>query len=142
LCCLVQTRGIAHFGSRSRFWWRATRVRIRRVRVLTDEEARDAILKLGLSGDEEGAIPYDQEAEFVIECHAAHGMSGGGVFDSAYRQVGIAVRASFNDPALQYVRAVRMSFVVARMNAALASLSIDERAKVVPYLETGFGSQR
>src|SRR5690606_1164345 len=104
----------------------------------TEEEAKEAIEELDGVGDIEGKIPYDREAEFLVQGQALPGMSGGGVFDQEYRQVGVAVRASFAGLAVQYVRIVRMSFLVTRMKAALAKLHEAEREKVLPYLEEGF----
>ncbi|NIM45818.1 MAG: hypothetical protein GTN80_08890 [Nitrososphaeria archaeon] len=61
---------------------------------LSDTEAEDTIKELSALGDEEGGIAYDPEAEMIIEGHAVVGMSGGGVYDRAGKQVGILVRAS------------------------------------------------
>jgi hypothetical protein len=62
-------------------------------------------------------------------------MSGGGVFNQSSRQVGIAVRASFADIGVQYVRVVRMSFLLARMSVALAEMDQAGQESVAPYLE-------
>jgi len=104
-------------------------------RVLSDPEAEDTIKELAALGDEEGGIAYDPEAEMVIEGHSVVGMSGGGVYDRAGKQVGILVRASNEYDGKQYVRAVRMTFVVARLLSAYEALSDTERAAVSPYLE-------
>jgi len=103
--------------------------------VLDDDAAHNAILMLAAAGDEEGLIPYDAEAEFLFEGHASNGMSGGGVYDKDGRQLGIAVRTSFLETGPQYVRAVRMSYVTAKIQAKLENLSPSEQAAIVPYLE-------
>jgi hypothetical protein len=104
-------------------------------RVLGDDEAEQAIEALRMAGDEEGNIPYDREAEFLFEGHALPGMSGGGVFDEDGLQIGIAVRASFAEIGVQYVRAVRMSYLVELMDAGFSSLTAEDQAAVGPYLE-------
>jgi len=104
-------------------------------RVLNDTEAEAAIEELAALGDEEGGIAYDPEAEMIIEGHAVVGMSGGGVYDRIGRLVGILVRASNEYDDKQYIRAVRMTFVVSRLNTAFEVLSDSERAIVRPYLE-------
>ena len=62
-------------------------------------------------------------------------MSGGGEFDREGRQVGVLVRASYMYDGKQYVRAVRMTFVVTSINSAYEALSELERAVVSQYLE-------
>ncbi len=104
-------------------------------RVLSDTEAEDAIRELAALGDEEGGIAYDPEAEMIIEGHSVAGMSGGGVYDRAGRQVGILVRGSEEYDGKQYLRAVRMTFVAAELMSAYEALSDTERAAVSPYLE-------
>jgi hypothetical protein len=104
-------------------------------RVLSDTEAEDAIKELAALGDEEGGIAYDPEVEMIIEAHSVVGMSGGGVYDQAGRQVGILVRASYEYDGKQYVRVVRMTYLVASLMAAYEALSDTERAIVSPYLE-------
>ncbi len=104
-------------------------------RVLSDTEAEDAIKELAALGDEEGGIAYDPEVEMIIEGHSVVGMSGAGVYDQEGRQVGILVRASYEYDGKQYVRAVRMTFVVARLMSAYEALSDTQRALVGPYLE-------
>ena len=104
-------------------------------RVLSDPEAEATIKELAALGDEEGGIAYDPEVEMIIEGHSLMGMSGGGVYDRAGKQVGILVRASNEYVGKQYVRAVRMTFVVARLMSAYEALSDTERAAVSPYLE-------
>ncbi|MFC2062682.1 hypothetical protein ACFLS8_01865, partial [Chloroflexota bacterium] len=105
-------------------------------RVLSDTEAEDAIKELAALGDEEGGIAYDPEVEMIIEGHSVVGMSGGGVYDQSGRQVGILVRASDEYGGKQYIRAVRMTYLVASLMAAYEALSDTERAVVRPYLET------
>ena len=104
-------------------------------RVLSDEEAEEAIKELGTLGDEEGGITCDPEVEMIIEGHAVVGMSGGGVYDQAGSQVGILVRASDEHGGKQYIRAVRMTYLVTSLMAAYEALSDTERAAVGPYLE-------
>jgi hypothetical protein len=104
-------------------------------RVLSDAEAETAINELAVMGDEEGGIAYDPEVEMIIDGHALLGMSGGGIYDQESRQVGILVRASDEYDGKQYVRAVRMTFVVAKLMSAYEALSDTERAAVSPYLE-------
>jgi hypothetical protein len=104
-------------------------------RVLSDSEAEAAIEELAALGDEEGGIAYVPEAEMIIEGHSVVGMSGGGVFDRSGSLVGILERASYEYEGKQYVRVVRMTYVVARINSAFEALSDSERAVVSPYLE-------
>jgi hypothetical protein len=104
-------------------------------RVLSDTEAEDVIKELAALGDEEGGITYDPEVEMIIEGHSVVGMSGGGVYDKAGRQVGILVRASDDYGGKQYIRAVRMTYLVASLMSAYEALSSIERAVVSPYLE-------
>jgi hypothetical protein len=104
-------------------------------RVLSNSEAEAAIEELAALGDEEGGIAYVPEAEMIIEGHSVVGMSGGGVFDRAGSLVGILERASYEYDGKQYLRVVRMTFVVASINSAYEALSDSERAVVSPYLE-------
>jgi hypothetical protein len=104
-------------------------------RVLSDTEAEDVIKELAALGDEEGGITYDPEVEMIIEGHSVVGMSGGGVYDQAGRQVGILVRASDEYGGKQYIRAVRMTYLVASLMSAYEALSSIARAVVSPYLE-------
>ena len=92
-------------------------------------------MELAALGDEEGGISYDPEAEMIIEGYSVVGMSGGGVFDRVGSLVGILERASYEYNGKQYVRVVRMTFVVACINSAFEALSDSERAVVSPYLE-------
>jgi len=103
--------------------------------VLNDRDARDAVARLADRGDEEGTIPYDPEAELIIRGRAVTGMSGGGVYDGDGRQVGILVRASGEYDGVQYVRAVRMSYVVRQLETALDSLPPEQRDVFKRYLE-------
>ncbi len=104
-------------------------------RILSNEEAETAISELAALGDEEGGIPYDPEVEMIIEGHAVLGMSGGGVYDRTGNQVGILVRASYEYDGKQFVRAVRMTYVVYSLLLAYESLSDVEKDVVSLYLE-------
>lgn len=103
--------------------------------VLADEEVPGAQRYLREQGDEEGDVTYEPEVEFFYRGRGIRGMSGGGVFDERGRQVGVIVRGSQLDGELNYVRAVRMSYVVARIEAARSLLSDEQRAAIDPYLE-------
>jgi hypothetical protein len=102
--------------------------------VLDDDEARAAIDHLAQLGDEEGGIPYDPQVDLLIEARGLPGMSGSGVFDERGAQVGIAIRASFTESPPHYLRAVRMSWVVAEMQRLLAALPDETRARVARFL--------
>lgn len=115
--------------------WPYNELKVSAARVLTDDEASRAIDRLAAAGDEEGAIPYDPQAELLLEGHAVVGMSGGGVFDEQGLQVGILVRGSFAELDVQYLRATRMSYVVSSVEGAFTSLSSEEKDAVGPYLE-------
>ena len=103
-------------------------------RVLGDDEVESALASLAAAGDEEGGIAYDPEAEMIVEGHAMVGMSGSGAFDEAGLQVGVLVRASTAEIGVQYVRIVRMSYVVARIEAVKAEAP-EVAALAAPYLE-------
>ena len=104
-------------------------------RTLTDEEAVAAIARLDELGDPEGALPYEASVELIIEGAAAAGMSGGPVVDRDGRLIGILVRASDEHDGVQYVRAVRMAHVVARIDAVFDTLPEIEQAALEGYLE-------
>jgi hypothetical protein len=104
-------------------------------RVLSNSEAEDAIMELLEFGDEEGGIAYDPEVEMIIEGFAVVGMSGGGVYNRNGQQVGILVRASNEWDGMQYVRAVRMTFVVDSLMAAFEDLSGPDKVVISSYLE-------
>lgn len=69
-----------------------------------------------------------------MEAPALHGMSGGGVFNGSYAQVGVAVRASFAAIGVQYVRAVRMRYLVNLIARAYGELPTEQRADLRRYL--------
>jgi hypothetical protein len=104
-------------------------------RVLGEEEAHAAIDMLQDAGDEEGAIAYDPAAEMLLEARASVGMSGGGVFDVAGRQVGVLVRASDVHDGRQIVRAVRMTHIVIAVEKAFNLLDAATQAAVEPFME-------
>ncbi len=104
-------------------------------RVLTDEEAIAAVTTLAELGDPEGSVPYEAEVEMILEGSAVAGMSGGPVVDDAGRLVGVLVRASDAHDGVQYVRAVRMTYVASRIAATLESLPAATQAAIQPYLE-------
>lgn len=110
-------------------------------RILSDQEAEDAIRELSGLGDEEGEIEYDPEAEILIEGHAVVGMSGGGVYNQAGQQIGILVRASNEYNGKQYVRAVKMTFVAESLSHAFESLSESNKSLIKPYLESTIQSR-
>lgn len=102
--------------------------------VLSDAQAEEAIEHLALLGDEEGEIAYDSEAEMLLVAEVLPGMSGSGLFDRDGRLCGILVRGSEADPKRQIARAVRMSYLVRRMQAAFESLDESEKAEFIPFL--------
>jgi hypothetical protein len=104
-------------------------------RVLDDAQATDAVAELAAAGDVEGTIPYDAQTEMMLEAEATSGMSGGGVFDRDGRLLGIMVRASDKHNGQQYVRAVRMTYIVSRLAAAFQTLEPGQQAVVRQYLE-------
>ena len=61
--------------------------------------------------------------------------SEGGFFDQTERQVGMVVRGPLLEDGLNFVRVVRMSYVVASLQQARLALSPEQRALVQPYLE-------
>ena len=81
------------------------------------------------------ARAYDPEVEMIIEGCAVVGMSGGGVYNREGQQVGILVRASNELDGKQYVRAVRMTFVVDSLMSAYEELSDSKKAVISSYLE-------
>jgi hypothetical protein len=102
---------------------------------MTDAEASAAMVDLAARGDPEGAIRYDSEVEMFIEGAALAGMSGGPVVDRRGRIVGVMVRASDEHDGGQYVRAVRLTYVVSQLEEALNALSPERRAAISGYLE-------
>jgi hypothetical protein len=105
-------------------------------RVLTDDEAAAAVAALADLGDPEGAVPYEPEVEVMIQGAASAGMSGGPVVDGQGRIVAVIVRASGEHDNAQYVRAVRMSYIASRLEAAVDALTPQTRSVIVGYLET------
>ncbi len=100
--------------------------------ILADTAARTVIERLKAIGDEEGLIAYEPSVEMIITAEAIAGMSGGGVFNQEGHLLGIMVRAT---DALEkgYIRAVRMSYVVAQVRQAWEASPAD-REKLAPYL--------
>ena len=104
-------------------------------RILSDEEAIAAVAALAELGDPEGGVPYEADVEMILEGSAVAGMSGGPVVDEAGRLVGVLVRASDPHDGVQYVRAVRMTYVASRISATFAALPAATQIAVEPYLE-------
>jgi hypothetical protein len=104
-------------------------------RVLSDQDADQAVAQLATLGDPEGAIAYETAVEMIIEGEAVAGMSGGGAFDQEGRLVGVLVRATDVHDGTQYVRAVRMSWVVERFQAAYEALGPGDQEAIRPYRE-------
>jgi hypothetical protein len=108
-------------------------------RVLDDEQAHAAIARLQAAGDEEGSIPYDPAVELLVagpQGIAAAGMSGGGAFGKDGLYLGVMVRASSATSGEQIVRVVRMSHILARLEATLSVMEPAARAEVREFLET------
>ena len=103
--------------------------------VLTDAQASHAIELLKEAGDEEGDIPYDAGVEFLLEGQVAPEMGGSGVFDEQGRQLGVLVRGTPAAGDNQYLRVVRMSYLVERINETFRGLPEEDQAAVAPYLE-------
>ena len=104
-------------------------------RVLSHGEARQAVATLADLGDEEGSIPYDAKVEMIVQGESLAGMSGGPAVDQDGRLVGILVRATDVYDGLQYVRAVRMSYIISRLTAALEGLDSAARQAILGYIE-------
>ncbi len=104
-------------------------------RVLSHDEATQAVANLADLGDEEGSIPYDAEVEMFIQGQSGVGMSGGPAVDEAGRLVGILVRATDVHDGVQYVRVVRMSYIVSRLAAVLEGIDSQTRQAIQRYLE-------
>lgn len=99
--------------------------------VLDDDAARAAIARDAA----EAGVPYDAQAEVVIAARAAPGMIGGGVFDEGGRFVGIVARAAGKpDGSGAFVRAVRATYVAAKLSGALSAAPVALRTKVLPFL--------
>ncbi len=105
-------------------------------RVLGEEETLRAFASIAGTDDVEADIPYDPAVEFLLEGVALPGMSGGGVYDEAGRQVGLLVRSFDSAEGLPHLRVVRMSHLVTGIERAFAALTIEEQEAVRPYLET------
>jgi len=104
--------------------------------VLSPEEIADVLGRLAVAGDEEGSIEYDPQAEFIYQGPAAGGMSGGGVFNASGDLVGVLVRASDPLDGVQYVRVVRMNYVVGELNDLFESLPQEQQDTIAPFLDT------
>ncbi len=109
--------------------------------MLSDDEARQAIINLAALGDEEGTIAYDPTVEVLLQGPqgiAGNGMSGGGAFPitrGATWASWCAPRAQ-PPPPPRIVRMVRMSYVLGQLETALAALEAAERTEVLEFLET------
>jgi hypothetical protein len=104
--------------------------------VLSASEIENVLQMLADAGDEEGFIEYDPDVEFIYRGPAAGGMSGGGVFNESAELVGVLVRASDPLDGVQYVRAVRMSFLVGELNAEFAALTDEQKDVIGQYLDS------
>jgi hypothetical protein len=104
-------------------------------RVLSHDEATQAVATLADLGDEEGSIPYDAEVEMIIQGESVAGMSGSPAVDGDGRLAGILVRGTDVHDGVQYVRVVRMSYIVSRLTAALEGLDSTTRQAIQGYLE-------
>jgi len=104
-------------------------------RVLTDGEAERAVTELAGLGDPEGSLPYEADTEMIIRGESVAGMSGGPVVNKNGLLVGILVRATGMHDGTQYVRAVRLSYVVSRLAEALDNLGPADREALQRYLE-------
>lgn len=104
-------------------------------RVMTDTEAFDAVVELVEGGDPEGSIPYDADVEMFIEGAAMAGMSGGPVVDRDGRIVGVMVRATDEHNGVQYVRAVRVTYVASQLDQAFDALPAQRQSAIAGYLE-------
>jgi hypothetical protein len=110
-------------------------------RVLDDVEAEQGIRELKAAGDEEGNFPYEPHVELILkgdvfEGRSLSGISGGGVYDENGLQVALVVRGSFADLGVQYMRAVRMSYITQRIETSLMALPVDDQTAIAPYLES------
>ncbi len=103
-------------------------------RTLSNDEAEQVIAQLGTAGDVEGDIEYDPEVEFLIEGASVVGMSGSGVFDRDGNQIGLLVRASDVHDGTQYVRAVRLTFIMDSILSAFETLDPQDQDRVAPFL--------
>ncbi|GJM27179.1 MAG: hypothetical protein DHS20C16_35940 [Phycisphaerae bacterium] len=104
--------------------------------VLSASEVDIVLQMLADAGDEEGFIEYDPDVEFIFRGPAAGGMSGGGVFNESAELVGVLVRASDPLDGVQYVRAVRMSFLVGELNAEFEALPDGQKEVIGLYLDS------
>ncbi len=104
--------------------------------VLDDTEIARVLQMLADVGDVEGFIEYDPEAEFIYRGPAAGGMSGGGVFDEDAVLVGVLVRASDPLDGVQYVRAVRMTYLVGELNATFDALPDERKDDIGAYVDS------
>jgi hypothetical protein len=105
-------------------------------RILDSAETAQVMLELAAAGDEEGDLPFEEEVEFFMEGAALVGMSGGPVFDTDGRQIGIMVRATTADlGGKQYVRAVRMSYAISALLEAADTLAPAVQTELRRFLE-------
>ena len=103
-------------------------------KILSDGEATLIMQKLKDAGDAEGNIPYNAAAEFFIQAKAVAGMSGGGVFNSEGKLLGIMVRASDKENAPKIIRVVKVSFIRGKMMEYYSSLTDEDKAKLRPFI--------
>lgn len=103
-------------------------------KILTDTESEQAINELKNAGDAEGNINYNNEVEFFVYGKGLAGMSGGGVFNSQGQCLGIMVRASNTNGALEIIRVIRIAFIRNKLIQFYQSLPETAKSKFIPFL--------
>ena len=103
-------------------------------RVMDRTEIKITMADLKQLGDEEAQIPYDPQAEFIIQGSTMEGMSGGGVFNKNGQLIGIIVRGTSNAN-LPIVRCIRMTYIVETLALNFRSADENVQKKVKPFLD-------
>jgi len=103
-------------------------------KILTDNEAEQAIIQLKGMNDVEGNIPYNSNVEFFIQESAVEGMSGGGVFNSEGQLLGIMVRSSDTQNAPKITRVVKLSYIRTKMLTYFNNLPVQDKLILQPFL--------